>query len=216
MRKHASGWLYLALAAATACGGKPAAQTSTGGMAAGADTGSQVVSSGRDRLILAAAKVALPPPGVTPGDLPDPNSEGAHDIARFCTTCHSLPAPTMHSATDWPSIARRMWLRMEMLPAGLQVEVPTEEQRQAMLNYLLSHSLQVSGVNLPEGPGRTTFSKTCSRCHALPDPRQHSRADWPVVVQRMYQHMTQMKVAPPTQADVTQIILYLQQVSGRK
>jgi cytochrome c5 len=213
MRKHAERWLYLALAAAVACGGKPAQQAAT----AAADTGSQgVVTTGRERLILAAAEVALPPPGVTPADLPDPNSEGAKDVAQFCTSCHSLPTPGMHAATDWPGVTRRMWLRMELLPAGLQVPVPTEEQRQAILNYVLAHALQVSGGSLPAGPGRATFSTTCSRCHALPDPRQHSRADWPVVVQRMYQHMTQMKVTPPNQADVSQIIAYLQQVSGRK
>ena len=213
MRKHIDGWLYLALAAAMACGGKPAQQTAT----AAADTGGQgVVASGRERLILAAAEVALPPPGVSPADLPDPNSEGAKDVAEFCTSCHNLPTPSAHSATDWPSVARRMWLRMEMLPAGLQVPVPSEEQRQAILNYLLAHALQVSGAALPQGPGRATFSKTCSRCHALPDPRQHSKADWPVVVQRMYQHMTQMKVTPPTQGEVSEIISYLQQVSGRK
>ncbi len=214
MRKHADGWLYLALAAAVACGGKPTQQAAT---AAAVDTGSQgVVTSGRERLILAAAEVALPPPGVSPADLPDPNSEGAKDVAQFCTSCHNLPTPGSHSATDWPSVARRMWLRMGMLPAGLQVPVPSEEQRQAILNYLLAHALQVSGATLPAGPGRGTFSRTCSQCHALPDPRQHSQADWPVVVQRMYTHMTQMKVAPPTQAEVSQIITYLQQVSGRR
>jgi cytochrome c5 len=211
MRKHAEGWLYLALAAALACSGKPAQQPA----AAAADMGSQgLVKSGRERLILAAAEVALPPPGVSPADLPDPNSEGAKDVAQFCTSCHNLPTPSAHSATDWPSVARRMWLRMGMLPPGLQVPVPSEEQRQAILNYLLAHALQVSGASLPPGPGRETFSETCSQCHQLPDPRQHSQADWPVVVQRMYSHMAQMKVAPPSQAGVTQIIAYLQQVSG--
>jgi cytochrome c5 len=212
MRKHTEGWLYLALAAALACGGKPAQQA-----AATADAGSQgLVKTGRERLILAAAEVALPPPGVSPADLPDPNSQGAKDVAQFCTSCHNLPTPGAHSATDWPSVARRMWLRMGMLPPGLQVPVPTEQQRQAILNYLLGHALQVSGASLPPGPGRETFSRTCSQCHALPDPRQHSQADWPVVVQRMYSHMAQMKVTPPNQAGVTQIIAYLQQVSGGK
>ena len=215
MRKRTEGWLYLALAAAMACGGKPAQQTAT----AATDTGGQGVgggSSGRERLILAAAEVALPPPGVTPADLPDPNSEGAKDVAQFCTSCHNLPTPSMHSATDWPSVARRMWLRMGMLPPGLQVPVPTEEQRQAIINYLLAHALQVSGMSLPPGPGRATFSTTCSQCHALPDPRQHSQADWPVVVQRMYQHMNQMKVTPPTPGPESDISSYLPHVFGRR
>jgi len=166
-------------------------------------------------LLLASAKAALPPPGLSAADLPDPQSEGARFLAQFCAICHNLPAPTTHSATDWPGVVRRMWLRMELLPAGLRVPVPTEEQRQAILNYLLAHALQVSGANLPEGPGRATFSKMCSRCHALPDPRQHSSADWPAVVMRMEQRMDQMKVDRPAQAQVSEIIVYLQRASRR-
>src|SRR5688572_26131367 len=79
----------------------------------------------QDELLLAAANVALPPPGTTAADLPEPNSRGATLIAQYCVQCHNIPAPQMHSATDWPGIARRMWLRMELLPASQQVKVPT-------------------------------------------------------------------------------------------
>lgn len=213
---HASGsrsrWFYLTMAALTACGGG-AGRPQQGGAGA-ADTAQ--ATGVNDRLILASAKAALPPPGLLPADLPDPQSEGAQAVGQFCIACHNLPAPTIHAANDWPGVARRMWLRMELLPAGLKVPVPTEEQRQAILNYLLAHALQVSGATLPEGPGRATFSRTCSRCHALPDPRQHSTADWPVVVTRMTQHMDQMKVDRPGQGEVSEIILYLQEASKRR
>ncbi len=219
------GWLYLTIAASVACGGGGAAGGSGGGGGQAAAT-AQAAPSGQaaeattpgvnDRLLLASAKAALPPPGLAAADLPDPQSEGARFLAQFCATCHNLPAPTAHSATDWPGVLRRMWLRMELLPAGLRVPVPTEEQRQAILNYLLGHALQVSGANLPEGAGRATFSKMCSRCHALPDPRQHSSADWPAVVMRMEQRMDQMKVDRPAQAQVGEIIVYLQGVSRRR
>jgi hypothetical protein len=79
------------------------------------------VLSHSDRLLLAAAMIALPPAGVEPGDLPDPHAQGAQLEARYCAQCHALPAPTMHSATDWPLVARRMWLRMEWLPDSLGI-----------------------------------------------------------------------------------------------
>lgn len=210
-----SRWLSFALVALVACGGGAGTPQRAVTARAGADTAQAGGGGVNDRLLLASAKAALPPPGVAAADLPDPPSEGAQAVAQFCTACHNLPAPAIHSATDWPSVARRMWLRMELLPAGLKVPVPTEEQRQAILNYLLSHALQVSGAALPEGAGRATFSKMCSRCHALPDPRQHSTADWPAVVMRMEQRMDQMKVARPGQGQVTEIILYLQEASRR-
>jgi cytochrome c5 len=212
--RERSSWLTLTLIALAACSGGAGVpqQGAVGG--AGADTTQP--TGVNDRLILASAKAALPPPGIAAADLPDPNSEGAKAVAQFCITCHNLPSPTLHSATDWPGVARRMWLRMDLLPEGLRVPVPTEEQRQAIINYLLGHALQVSGAALPEGPGRSTFSRMCSRCHALPDPRQHSTADWPAVVTRMEQRMDQMKVDRPGQGQVSEIILYLQGASRRK
>ena len=206
-------WLYLALAALTACGGGASQQGASG--AAGADSAQAGAEGVNDRLLLASAKAALPPPGVAPADLPDPASVGAQALGQFCVACHNLPAPTFHAATDWPRVLRRMWLRMELLPAGLRVPVPSEQQRQAMVDYLTSHALQVSGAALPEGAGRATFSGMCSRCHALPDPRQHSSADWPSVVLRMEQRMDQMNVDRPSQGQVSEIILYLQQASRR-
>ncbi len=168
----------------------------------------------RDELLLAAANVALPPPGVTPADLPEPSSPDAQRVAVYCAQCHELPSPQMHSATDWPSIARRMWLRMELLPPQLGVKVPTMAERFAILDYLNTNALKVSGATLPPGPGREAFSQVCSRCHALPDPRVHSREDWPTVFARMERNMERMKVPPPTREQTTDLLLYLQAVSG--
>lgn len=169
-----------------------------------------------DRLLLAAAKVALPPPGVHSADLPDPYSRGAQAVARYCSACHNLPSPTLHSATDWPGVVRRMWLRMDRLPEDLQVPVPTAAERHYILDYLVTNALQVSGVALPAGPGRETFSQVCSRCHALPDPYQHSPEDWPTVVRRMEQRMNQMNVDVPQPREVGAILTYLQNVSARR
>jgi hypothetical protein len=75
--------------------------------------------------------------------------------------------------------------------------------------------LKVSKANLPQGKGRDAFSETCSRCHALPDPRQHSSADWPAVVLRMEEHMDQLKIKRPDPDHTQQLLMYLQDVSGK-
>lgn len=183
----------------------------------GAD--SATVSHGlnhQDELLLAAANVALPPAGIGPADLPDPNSRGAQLEAQVCAQCHALPSPQMHSAVDWPSIARRMWLRTELLPASLGITVPSAAERLAILDYLTSNALRVSGASLPAGSGREAFGKVCSQCHALPDPRTHSREDWPTVYRRMEQNMERMRVPPPTRDQTTDILLYLQTVASRQ
>ena len=162
-----------------------------------------------DRLILAAATVGLPPEGVQPADLPDPGNRGGHLTAKYCAQCHALPAPTTHSATDWPSVARRMWLRMEWLPESLGVQVPTAAERYEILKYLTVNALKVSGSVLPAGKGREVFAEVCSRCHALPDPRVHSKEDWPTVYARMERNMERMKVKAPTAQQAEEILMYL-------
>ncbi len=169
-----------------------------------------------DELLLAAANIALPPPGVTVGDLPDPGSRGSLLMAKYCAQCHALPAPSAHSATDWPGVARRMWLRMEWLPPSLGVAVPTMAERYVMLDYLIANALKVSGASLPPGRGREDFATVCSRCHALPDPRVHSPEDWPTVFARMERNMERMKVAGPVGPQTTDLLLYLQMVAGRR
>lgn len=182
--------------------------------AAGAATTAGSLSQA-DQMLLAAAKVALPPAGIAPGDLPDPQSQGAQLLVTYCGQCHSLPTPTAHSATDWPSVARRMWLRMDYLPTTLGVKAPTAADRYTILNYLTTNALKISGSVLPAGKGRDEFATVCSQCHALPDPRVHSAQDWPTVYARMERNMERMQVQPPGGTVGTDIMVYLQTVAGR-
>lgn len=172
------------------------------------------IDVGRDELLLASAKVALPPAGITAADLPDPSSAGAQVLATHCAQCHELPSPAMHSATDWPGVLRRMWLRMDRLPGSLAVAVPDGNARSAMLSYLTANALPVSTANLPAGAGRDEFARICSRCHALPDPRVHSPEDWLTVLLRMERNMERMNVVPATPAETAVIVTYLQGVSA--
>lgn len=169
-----------------------------------------------DRLLFAAASVALPPAGVQPGDLPDPSGRGAMLLASHCAQCHSLPAPSEHSATDWPSVTRRMLLRMDELPESLGVKVPTAAERYEILKYLTVNGLKVSGSVLPAGRGRETFALVCSRCHGLPDVRVHSKDDWPTVFARMERNMERMKVKPLTAQQTEEVLTYLKTASAAK
>ena len=169
-----------------------------------------------DELLLAAANVGLPPPDYAASSLPDSGSPGAKALVAYCAQCHALPAPTMHSATDWPAVLRRMWLRMEWLPPALGVQTPALGDRLAILQYVTANALRVSAANLPAGNGRDTFVAVCSRCHALPDPRNHSPQDWPAVFQRMLTNMQRMGVTPPGNVEETDILVYLQDVASRR
>ena len=176
-------------------------------------TGGQGELSPVDELLLASVKVALPPPGVTPADLPDPGSQGARLVTTHCIACHSLPSPASHSATDWPRYARRMWLRMDRLQDSLNLTVPSTAERQVMLEYLIENSLQVANA-LPSGPGRDFFRTTCTSCHDLPDPKVHSAEDWVAVVRRMMDHMQEIQGRSLTPEQFSRIVLYLETASG--
>ena len=166
-----------------------------------------------DALLLAATKVALPPPGILPGDLAEPDSPGAHLVVQYCGQCHPIPSPAMHSATDWPRVARRMWLRMDRLPDSLGIRTSDEGERGALLTYLTTNALQVSGAELPPGKGREDFAAMCSRCHALPDIKIHAAGDWPSVFMRMERNMERMNVSLPNQEQTGNILSYLQEVA---
>jgi cytochrome c5 len=166
-----------------------------------------------DELLLAASKVALPPPGVVPEYLPDPESEGARLVQQYCTACHELPTPKTHSRTDWPRVTRRMWLRIDGLEPGFAVPVPTSAERLMILRYLIDNALRVSGTTLPAGPERAFFSATCSRCHELPDLGHHSYEEWVVITRRMMDRMETMLGVTLTPEEYSKIVLYLETTS---
>ncbi len=206
--RHAATVATLVMVGVAACRESPRAAATSGAAA----TVAPLTRS--DQLVLAAASIGLPPAGLAPGDLPQPTSARAQLVVKYCAQCHALPAPTAHSATDWPGVARRMWLRMEWLPESLRVKVPSNAERYEILQYLTVNALKVSGSVLPEGRGREAFALICSRCHALPDPRVHSRVDWAIVFARMERNMERMKVAPPTGQQTEEILYYLQNQTG--
>jgi cytochrome c5 len=105
---------------------------------------------------------------------------------------------------------------MDELPESLGVKVPTAAERYEILKYLTANALKMSGSVLPAGRGRETFALVCSRCHALPDLRVHSKDDWPIVFARMERNMERMSVKGPTAKETADILLYLKTTGAPK
>jgi len=184
------------------------------GQASAADTSSTHGLPMMQQRLLEAANIALPP-GVAPESLPQPTAAGAKALTQYCTQCHALPSPAMHGAADWPSVARRMWVRIDMMAGALGIQTPSSAERAELLAYLQKNALKVA-ANLPAGAGKPAFERVCARCHDLNDPKMHTAPDWPVVVMRMEQDAEKMKVSGISRADAEQIITYLQAASARR
>ncbi|MHB8173835.1 MAG: hypothetical protein ACYDFU_05185 [Nitrospirota bacterium] len=80
------------------------------------------------------------PPGITSESLPDPDSRGAKLLGRYCTQCHNLPNPAMHTAGEWLRVADRMFSRMAMMRGMTGMENPFKEEREKIVGYLKTHA----------------------------------------------------------------------------
>jgi cytochrome c5 len=205
--------LLLVVAVLVGCGkAKPPARASVLGDATESAGAAGQLPLTQQRL-LEAANIALPP-GVAVESLPEPSAPGARVLGQYCTQCHALPSPSMHGSADWPAVARRMWVRIDMMAGGLGIRIPSTAERAQLLGYLQRHALPVA-EKLPAGLGKELFETVCARCHVLTDPRVHSPPDWPVVVMRMEVNMEKMKMKRVSNAEATQILTYLQGASAR-
>lgn len=158
------------------------------------------------------------PPGVKPENLPDPKSQGAGLLVRYCGQCHYLPSPQMHSAEEWPLVANRMFARMSMMSGmggmGMMgIENPTTEEKETILSYLKAHSMKSiapDALPSPDSRGAAFFKDICTQCHALPDPKLHTAKEWPAVLQRMQTNMQAMGRRVVTEDEKKEIEAYLE------
>lgn len=166
------------------------------------------------------------PPDIEPEDLPEPDSEGAQLLVRYCSQCHNLPSPLMHTAEEWLPAMERMVSRMEMMRERrggmggmmmrgmMDVESPSKSEQKTLLAYLQRHALKPASeetLGPPGAPGLTLFRQACSQCHALPDPKLHSADEWPGVVERMRKNMEIMGKPGITAQQRDEIVGYLGQ-----
>ncbi len=157
------------------------------------------------------------PIGVEPSQLPDPESSGAKLLSQYCSQCHRIPSPRLHTDQEWPYVLKRMvkWMdRMEFGGMGMmQIESPSQAELEIMSSYLVVNSMVgLDPQQLMEmtGPGADAFREACSACHALPDPRQYTRDTWPAVVDRMTRNMRSLNRVVPSDSELELIITFLQ------
>ncbi len=141
----------------------------------------------------------LLPPSIEPRELPEPASEGARLTTRYCVQCHYLPNPRMHTADNWIIVVLRMVWRMQgkgnlgvlMKEMMDNVAAPTEQETAVLTQYLRKHGQKEMDLHDPalESEAGKMYIIACTQCHALPDPRQHTLREWPIVVERMKRHM---------------------------
>ncbi|MCW3479410.1 hypothetical protein OL229_07495 [Neisseriaceae bacterium JH1-16] len=81
-------------------------------------------------------------PGADSAQLPDIQSTGAKLLNQYCTQCHGLPTPELHSAAGWPPVTQRMATRMQSMAnnSGMSIRVPTSKELQTITEYLQKHA----------------------------------------------------------------------------
>lgn len=158
------------------------------------------------------------PKGLSPAEMPDPDSRGATLLTLYCTQCHDLPTPLMHAAAEWPVIIDRMQYHIESRHSGMLAHVimPPEKDWQILRSYMRDNAqIPLDGekyADLNEPMGQM-FQSTCSQCHESPSPEQHNAREWPRVVLRMKGHMQRAGKDVPDLKSTEQIVNYLQRHS---
>lgn len=168
----------------------------------------------------------VPPPGMTADRLPDPESEGASLVMRFCQQCHDLPSPRFKTQEEWPAVFARMLERMRMMSTGsdmggrgmmeMHIRAPTSDQAESLLKYLQRYGMQAATEEeLRRGAvaDRRVFEAVCAQCHVLPSPALHPSKEWPGVAARMVTNMNAMARRIPTTIQLEAVVRFLQKAA---
>ncbi len=160
-------------------------------------------------------------------NLPEPNTRGPALLQAYCTQCHWLPDPQMHTAAEWPVLTRRMLMRAETLAdrlggpvtegllgeiliAGLgSTALPQPSDVDTLVAYLQRNAMPAAEPGEYTGPGAQLVIQKCSVCHELPSTQAHTADGWEDVVRRMQANMPLMDVTPLTTEEADSIIEYL-------
>jgi len=165
------------------------------------------------------------PPTFERRQLPEPRSRGAQLTLSYCVQCHNLPNPAMHDARRWPSVLERMVARMRgkgnlgtlMTEMMANVEAPSDAEQRVLLAYLTRNAQKpLDETKIPEvlRPSGESFRLACNQCHALPDPKRYTAAQWPAVVERMRKNMEWMNRIVGSKPDPTEPQLRIEEINA--
>ena len=167
--------------------------------AAGDTSGTHGLPMMQQRL-LEAANIALPP-GVAPESLPEPASAGREDRSDPVLHAMSRPAISRHARSHRLDDRGAPDVGAHRHDGG-RPRHPDAQHRRARrcCSRISRRTRSRSPSQPPAGAGEARLQRTCSRCHALADPKMHSAPDWPVVVMRMEKNMEKMQVSGVSRA----------------
>ncbi len=66
----------------------------------------------------------------------------------------------------------------------------------------------VQNTNIKYKKGYTQAQITCSQCHAVPSPGEHSSSQWPNIISRMEGHIKAYNKIMPSKPELKSIIKY--------
>jgi hypothetical protein len=128
------------------------------------------------------------PFGMSADQLPDAKSKGAALYASYCSQCHNLPSPKMHSASDWPMRFEKMMDHaIQMAGSSPNIKTPAKKDKKEIVSYLQKNGFRALPANSPllREPQAFNLLWFCSVCHAVPDPDQFPADVWSTIVDRM-------------------------------
>lgn len=86
--------------------------------------------------MMGGGMMGQPPSANSSKQLPDRKSKGARLVSRYCGQCHAPPAPSAHSAAEWPRVVERM--KGHMTTQGKSV--PDPKEMGLIIDYLRDHA----------------------------------------------------------------------------
>jgi len=150
------------------------------------------------------------PPELNTRLFPDPDSDGARLVGRYCSQCHFAPGPGQHTAAEWAELVPRMSLLMEVTARFGTRSPPTERpstgERAELLAYLERYALRPL-VDPSAAP--PAYRSLCGDCHAAPAPAAYAGTDWSELLGRMLGHRVTMLRPPADPLAQAQVAAYL-------
>ncbi len=157
-------------------------------------------------------RIVIPSFGLTADQLPDPQSKGAVLFASYCSQCHNLPSPKMHSTGDWPVRFGKM-MDHALLMAGTSpgIKTPADKEKEEIVSYLVKNGFRELPANSPIRGEPQAFNVLwfCSVCHAVPDPDQFPAKEWGKIVDRMNGYRKKQGREEMSNADRKAVINFL-------
>ncbi len=155
------------------------------------------------------------PQGIDPQLLPNKNSQSAQTFIKYCSQCHRVPGPGLHTSAQWPSVIERMNKRMKMMSQDMMmmnIKAPTEKELALITEYVTQNAQQamtideIAKINSTNGE---KFKQVCAQCHALPNPAKYPKSAWPSIIKRMRANMLNMGKTPPDENTTNAILNFL-------